>query len=275
MAVYAIGDVQGCYEPLCRLLEKVHFDAHHDQLWLAGDLVNRGPQSKAVLQLVRELGDAAISVLGNHDLTLLAIAEGFVKVRRKDTFHDILAAADAAEYLHWLRHRPLLHHDAELGFTMVHAGLAPQWDLAQAQACAAELEATLRDETYRDFLAQMFGQKPNRWDDSLRGIERLRCIANSLTRIRFCTADGKLDFDSKGPPGSQPANLLPWFQLPARRNADLNIVFGHWATLGYYRAPGIYALDSGCVWGKHLSALRLDDGAESLFQVQCSGRVKR
>ena len=274
MAVYAIGDIQGCYAPLCRLLEKLHFDASCDQLWLTGDLVNRGPQSAAVLRLVRELQGAAVTVLGNHDLTLLAVAEGFVNARRKDTFHDILNAPDVADQLDWMRQRPLLHHAAELGFTMVHAGLAPQWDLAQAQACAAELEATLRGPAYREFLAQMFGQQPLRWNDKLTGIKRLRCIVNICTRMRFCTKDGRLNFEIKGPPGSQPSGLIPWFRVPGRRNADLKIVFGHWAALGYYREPGIYALDSGCVWGNRLTALRLDaaDGENAVYQVSCKGR---
>ena len=277
MAVYAIGDVQGCYEPLCRLLDQLRFDSSCDQLWLTGDLVNRGPESGKVLRLVRSLQEAAVTVLGNHDLTLLAVAEGFVKARRKDTFHDILDASDAAEYIDWIRHWPLLHHDANLGFTMIHAGLIAQWDLAQAQACAAELEDTLRGPAYREFLAHMFGQQPEHWDNNLAGIERLRCIVNICTRMRFCTASGRLDFKAKGAPGSQPSGLMPWFQMPGRRNADLNIIFGHWAALGYYREPGIYALDSGCVWGQQLTALRLDLPLDQgdmqsnvLHQVSCA-----
>ena len=273
MAVYAIGDVQGCYTPLCRLLDQLRFDSSCDQLWLTGDLVNRGPESSKVLGLVRSLQDAAVTVLGNHDLTLLAVAEGFVKARRKDTFYDILDAPEAAEHLDWIRHCPLLHHDAKLGFTMVHAGLAPQWDLAQAQVCAAELEETLRGLAYRGFLAHMFGEQPDHWDNNLAGMERLRCIVNICTRMRFCTANGRLDFGAKGAPGSQPLGLMPWFQIPARRNADLNIIFGHWAALGYYREPGIYALDSGCVWGQHLTALQIDQDAkqsEILHQVSCA-----
>ena len=268
MAVYAIGDIQGCYEPLQRLLDQLTFDPARDRLWLTGDLVNRGPHSLAVLRWARELQHSVITVLGNHDLTLLAIAEGFVEPRRKDTIRAILDASDAAECLDWLRARSLLQHDAELGFTLVHAGLAPQWDLAQAKACAAELECALRGPDYRDFLACMFGQEPRRWSDDLTSFDRLRCIVNIFTRMRFCFPDGSLDFKAKGPPGSQPKPLLPWFQMPDRRNADLNIIFGHWAALGFYRAPGIYALDSGCVWGQQLTALKLD-GREQVYQVRC------
>ncbi|MEE4377604.1 MAG: symmetrical bis(5'-nucleosyl)-tetraphosphatase [Candidatus Competibacteraceae bacterium] len=268
MAVYAIGDVQGCYDPLQRLLEQLRFDPAQDMLWFAGDLVNRGPQSLQVLRLVQSLGDRAVTVLGNHDLTLLVVAAGYRQARRKDTFDSILNAPDREALLDWLRQCPLLHHDAALGFTMVHAGLAPQWDLAQAQACAMELETALRGPDYLEFLAQMFGNKPVRWTNSLTGIKRLRFIVNALTRMRFCHRDGTLEFTQKGPPGSQPKSLLPWFEVPKRRNADLNVVFGHWAALGYYRTHGIYAMDSGCVWGKRLTALCLDE-PENVQWVSC------
>jgi bis(5'-nucleosyl)-tetraphosphatase (symmetrical) len=259
MAVYAIGDIQGCYDPLLRLLDLLRFDPATDTLWLVGDLVNRGPQSVEVLRLVHSLGERAVVVLGNHDLTLLAVAAGQVKPKRKDTFHTILDAPDRGELLDWLRRRPLLHHDAALGFTMIHAGLPPQWDLALAQRCAVELEAILRGPDCEAFLARMFGGEPRCWRDDLAGYDRLRFTVNVLTRMRFCTADGTLSFTEKGPPGSQEPGLLPWFAVPGRRNADLNLVFGHWAALGYYRAPGIYALDSGCVWGNRLTAIRLDE----------------
>ena len=267
MAVYATGDVQGCYDPLQRLLDRLRFDPATDTLWLVGDLVNRGPQSVEVLRLVRGLGERAVAVLGNHDLTLLAVAAGQVKPKRKDTFHTLLEAPDHGELLDWLRRRPLLHHDADLGFTMVHAGLPPQWDLALAQRSAAELEATLRGPDCGDFLAHMFGGEPRCWRDDLAGYDRLRFTVNVLTRMRFCTADGTLSFAEKGPPGSQGPGLLPWFAVPGRRNADLNLVFGHWAALGYYRAPGIYALDSGCVWGNRLTAIRLDQPGVPVWSV--------
>ncbi len=271
MAVYAIGDVQGCYAPLRRLLDRLGFDPVADQLWLVGDLVNRGPQSLAVLRFLCQLGNAAICVLGNHDLALLTLAAGLTQPRRGDTMTEVVAAPDAAELLAWLRQRPLLHHDAGLGFTLAHAGLAPAWDLAQARDCAAEVETVLRGPDYRDFLAGMYGDQPDRWSDDLRGIARLRCIVNYFTRMRFCRPDGSLDLKAKGPPGQQAPGLQPWFELPDRRNRDLRIVFGHWAALGYHRAPGIYALDSGCVWGGQLTALRLDGADQSVFSVACEG----
>jgi len=267
MAVYAIGDIQGCYEPLQRLLDLLKFDPAADRLWLVGDLVNRGPHSVEVLRLMRDLDKQVVAVLGNHDLTLLAAASGQVKPKRKDTFHTILEAPDRDELLDWLRQRPLLHHDAKLGFTMVHAGLPPQWDLALAQCCAAEVEATLRGPQSESFMAQMFGGEPRCWQDDLSGYNRLRFIVNALTRMRFCTAEGVLSFAEKGPPGSAGSGLTPWFTAPGRRNTDLNIVFGHWAALGYYRAPGIYALDSGCVWGYRLTAIRLDEPEAPAFSV--------
>ncbi|TVR60813.1 MAG: symmetrical bis(5'-nucleosyl)-tetraphosphatase [Candidatus Competibacteraceae bacterium] len=258
MAVYAIGDIQGCYNPLRRLLDLLRFDPASDRLWLVGDLINRGPRSLEVLRLVHGLGERATVVLGNHDLNLLAVAAGQVKPKNKDTFHSILDAPDRDELLDWLRCCPMLHHDPALGFTMVHAGLPPPWDLDLAQRCAAEVEVALRGPDYPTFLKRMFGSEPRRWRDDLTGDDRLRFTVNALTRMRFCKADGTLSFAEKGSLGSQEPDLLPWFAVPGRRNADLNIVFGHWAALGYYRAPGIYALDSGCVWGHRLTAIRLD-----------------
>jgi bis(5'-nucleosyl)-tetraphosphatase (symmetrical) len=220
--------------------------------------------------LVRSLGERAVTVLGNHDLTLLAVAEGFVKAKRKDTFQAILRAPDRNELLGWLRHRPMLHREPRSNFVMVHAGLAPQWDLPLAVACAQELESTLRGANYRDFLSRMYGGEPRRWQESLRGTARLRFIVNCLTRIRYCDDPGSLSFADKGPPGSQGSGLKPWFLIPWRHSADLNVVFGHWASLGYYREKGVYALDSGCVWGGRLTALRLD-GPEETRYVDCSG----
>lgn len=267
MAVYAIGDIQGCYDPLRRLLEVVQFDPAADTLWLVGDLINRGPQSVEVLRFVRNLGERAVVVLGNHDLTLLAVAAGHVKPKRKDTFHSIIDAPDCAELLFWLRQRPLLHHDPLLGFTMVHAGLPPQWDLAVAQDCAAAVEATLQGTDCSAFLKLMFGSEPTRWRDDLAGYDRLRFTVNALTRMRFCTGDGKLSFTEKGAPGSQALGLIPWFAVPGRRSANLNIIFGHWAALGYYREQGIFALDSGCVWGNRLTAIRLDEAGIPAWSV--------
>jgi bis(5'-nucleosyl)-tetraphosphatase (symmetrical) len=271
MAVYAIGDVQGCCDELERLLERIRFDPASDQLWFAGDLVNRGPRSLDTLRLVRDLGDAAVSVLGNHDLHLLAVAiSPREKVKSKDTIDDILNAPDREELLDWLRHRPVLHHDAELGRTMMHAGLVPQWDLAIATACARDLQGALRDrQVARGLFAGMYGDQPNRWSDDLPGIARLRFITNVFTRMRFCTADGRLDLKYKGTIDAAPRGLMPWFKVPGRLSRDLRIVCGHWSALGYHDADGILAIDTGCVWGGRLCAVRLDQPEPPVF-LPCS-----
>ncbi len=273
MSVYAIGDVQGCYRELRTLLERIAFDPGRDRLWLVGDLVNRGPRSVEVLRFVRDLGERAVVVLGNHDLHLLAVAEGVDPVRRKDTFADVLRAPDRDEVLDWLRCRPLLHRDRDLGFTMVHAGLPPQWDVEEAAERAAEVEAALRDDAYRTYLRHMYGDEPARWSPELQGWERLRFITNALTRMRYCTDDGRLVLGASGRPGTQPAGSHPWFTLSGRRSRSERVVFGHWATLELERpvAPQhrVYPLDKGCVWGGALGALRLDD--EQWFEVPCGG----
>ncbi|CAK0773162.1 diadenosine tetraphosphatase [Gammaproteobacteria bacterium] len=272
MAVYAIGDLQGCYDPLRRLLDYLAFDPSRDRLWLVGDLVNRGPASAAVLRLVRGLGEAAITVLGNHDLHLLAVAHHRDHQRHKDTFHDVLRAPDRDELLEWLCQRPLLHHDPQLRMTMVHAGLPPQWDLAQASVCAAELQKVLRGKERKAFFGHMYGNHPNQWSEHLEGWERLRFISNCFTRLRFCTPDGQLNLEYKGRPGTQPPLYVPWFLAPGRRSAKDTIVFGHWSALGYHHQSGIYALDSGCVWGGRLTALRLD-GSPRPHYVSCPGNA--
>lgn len=271
MATFAIGDIQGCFDDLLRLLERLNFEPEEDQLWFTGDLVNRGPKSLETLRFVRGLGAGAISVLGNHDLHLLAVAEGFQPLKPQDTLREVLDAPDAHELLTWLRHRPLAHFDEQLGYLLVHAGLPPQWGLPECVAAAQEVEQVLRSNDYRGLLRDMYGNAPARWDTSLDGVERLRFIINALTRIRFCTPDGTLDFHHKGAPGSQPSALLPWFEVPHRRSASLDIVFGHWSTLGETNMPRAWALDSGCLWGGKLAALRLD-GEESLWvTVGCRG----
>ncbi|CAN5128004.1 symmetrical bis(5'-nucleosyl)-tetraphosphatase [soil metagenome] len=274
MAVYAIGDVQGCHTDLERLLDALHFDPAADRLWFAGDLVNRGPGSLETLRRVRGLGDAAVAVLGNHDLHLLALAEtDAVEPRKSDTLQQVLDADDAAELLTWLRERPLLHYDAAVGWLLVHAGLPPQWDLETAMACALEVEQVLRGPDRADFLAHMYGDRPRRWRSSLTGHKRLRFITNCLTRLRFCDAKGRMDLEPNGAPGTQAEHLMPWFQVPGRRSQNINIVCGHWAALGFYEGDGVRALDSGCVWGGRLTALRLDGGGE-LISVPCSGTVR-
>lgn len=267
MAVYAIGDVQGCFDALQALLRKLAFNGTHDTLWFTGDLVNRGPQSAEVLRFVAGLGDRAITVLGNHDLHLLAVACGSAQ-RRRDSFADVLTAADREQLIAWLRRQPLLHHDGELGYALVHAGLLPQWDLAQAQALARELERALCGPGYVELLEHMYGDYPNKWDDTLNGWDRLRVVVNAFTRLRYCTADGRMDLEPVGAPGSQPAHLVPWFQAPQRRTRDVNFVFGHWSTLGPWRDKGVIALDSGCVWGRSLTAVCLD-GPGEFVSVAC------
>jgi bis(5'-nucleosyl)-tetraphosphatase (symmetrical) len=260
MAVYAIGDLQGCLDPLKRLLDRVAFDPARDRLWFCGDLVNRGPASLETLRYARDLGDLAVCVLGNHDLHLLATAWADRGARKKrDTLDEILAAHDREELLEWLRRRPLLHHDAECSFTMVHAGLPPQWDLEEARAAAGELEAVLRGDRFVDFLRAMYGDLPDRWHDDLEGVDRLRYIVNAFTRMRYVRPDGSLDFDNNGAPHRAPEGLVPWFRFPGRRNTGLRIVFGHWSTLGEITHEGAFSLDTGCVWGGRLSAFRLDN----------------
>ena len=249
MDVYAIGDVQGCFTALLALLDRLHFDRTRDQVWFAGDLVNRGPQSLEVLRFVKALGDSAVTVLGNHDLHLLTVAYGQGRLKPKDTLTDVLAAPDRDDLLTWLRSRPMLHHDTTCGITLLHAGLPPQWTLAMAQTYAAEVEAVLRSPAYRLFLENLHGQTPDQGIAASDTWERLRYITHCLTRLRYCDAAGRLNAEAKGPPGSQPHPYLPWFAIPHRASADLHIVFGHWSSLGLYHAPGVDGLDTGCVGG--------------------------
>jgi bis(5'-nucleosyl)-tetraphosphatase (symmetrical) len=272
MPVYAIGDVQGCFDELMGLLEKVCFDPKIDRLWFTGDLVNRGPDSLKVLRFVRDLCEqgAALTVLGNHDLHMLAVAEGLAPFHHGDTLDEIFAAPDREALLSWLRRQPLMHHDAGINYTLVHAGLPPQWDLAAAQACAQEVEVVLQGEDYRDFFAHMYGDEPGIWDDELTGWDRLRFITNCFTRLRFCKANGEQCLKAKGEPGTQPTGCLPWFEAPGRNSRELRVVFGHWSTLGLYRNNGVISLDTGCLWGDQLTAMRLD-GDRAVFSYECPG----
>jgi bis(5'-nucleosyl)-tetraphosphatase (symmetrical) len=268
MAVYAIGDLQGCLDPLKRLLDRIAFDPAGDQLWFCGDLVNRGPASLETLRFVRNLGDAAVCVLGNHDLHLLAIAwDDHRAPKKRDTLEDVLTAPDSGELLEWLRRRPLLHHDPQREFTMVHAGLPPQWDLETAQAAATELETVLGGNRFVDFLRSMYGNLPDRWHEGLAGADRLRYIVNAFTRMRYIRQDGSLDLDNNGPTHRAPPDLVPWFRFPGRRSEGLRVVFGHWSTLGEMTHDEVFSLDTGCVWGGRLTALRLDDLAHTC--VEC------
>lgn len=273
MAVYAVGDIQGCCDEFERLLAVIRFDPHRDQLWLTGDLVNRGPRSLDTLRLVKSLGNAAITVLGNHDLHLLAIAlDPQSKRKTRDTLDDILKAPDRDELLHWLRHQPMLHHDPQLRRTLIHAGLPPQWDLPQAIACAHELETALRDLPHaRGLFQNMYGDEPDRWDDALHGFARLRFITNCLTRLRVCTENGRLKLKAKGSPDKLETGLYPWFRVPKRRTRDDRIICGHWSALGFHNANNVLALDTGCVWGGTLCAVRLDQEAEPVHVKSISG----
>ena len=265
MATYAIGDIQGCFTALRRLLDLCHFDPANDRLWLVGDLINRGPQSLETLRFVRDLGPAAITVLGNHDLYLLMAAHGGAKKRgADDTIEAILQAPDREELLLWLRQQPLCHVEDQ--YCMVHAGLLPQWTVAQARRLAAEVEAALRGENYRAWLEHMWGSQPTRWSEDLQGWDRLRVIVNVLTRLRFCTADGEMEFQSKGEVVNGPPGFLPWFEIAGRQSHDTVLITGHWSALGLRLSPNLLALDSGYLWGGQLSAVRLEDRA--LFQIQ-------
>jgi bis(5'-nucleosyl)-tetraphosphatase (symmetrical) len=271
MPTYAVGDIQGCCDEFEALLECICFDPDHDRLWLVGDLVNRGPRSLDVLRKVKALGSSAITVLGNHDLHLLAVAMSpSEKLKPQDTLDEILQASDRDELLDWLRHQPLLHHDDHLGYTMIHAGLAPQWDFDLAQSCARELESALRNPaSCRELFAHMYGDQPNRWSDDLHGFDRLRFITNCFTRLRFCRDDGTLELKCKGGPNQAPPGLKPWFRVPQRRSRNLRIVCGHWSALGYYEGDGVLSIDTGCVWGGSLCAVRLDR-REPPVTVPCS-----
>lgn len=269
MATYAIGDVQGCYKQLMALLEQIHFDEHADTLYFAGDLVNRGPASLETLRFIKNLGDKHIVVLGNHDLSLIARAYGTREVHAGDTIQDVLSAPDCDELIDWLRKRPLVHHDATHGFVIAHAGLAPAWTLAEAKILAEEVHAMLRGTECIHLLKNMYGNIPDQWDSNLEGMPRLRLIINYFTRMRYCYADGRLDFSYKGPLVDKPEALMPWFEVPHRVNANEKIIFGHWAALnGISNAPNVFPLDTGCVWGNALTALRLED--QKRFSVKCS-----
>ena len=271
MSIYAIGDVQGCFAELQALLEKIGFNRSKDRLWFVGDLVNRGPRSLETLRFVRNLGGTAVTVLGNHDLHLLALAYGHAKQRPDDSFDAVLAAPDKNELLAWLRELPLLH--VEASYVMVHAGLLPRWDVAKARALATEVEAALRGPDYREFLEQLYGSKPDSWREELRGADRLRVIVNAMTRMRFCSVEGVMDFHSKGETTDAPPGFLPWFEIPQRASAGTTVICGHWSALGLCIKPNLIALDSGCVWGGHLSAIRLED--RKVFQVPCGDATRR
>jgi bis(5'-nucleosyl)-tetraphosphatase (symmetrical) len=271
VALYAIGDVQGCDAELETLLAAINFSLDRDRLWFVGDLVNRGPASLQVLRRIRALGAAATVTLGNHDLHLLAVAFGGAHEKSGDTLTPILKAPDRDALLEWLLECPLLAEERALGLCLVHGGLSPQWDMPLARSCARELEQALRSHPEKLF-KQMYGDKPERWDEALQGAERLRYIVNCFTRLRYVDEHGRLEMQAKGAPGKpKTAALTPWFEAPGARWRGTRVVFGHWSTLGFFRNADVIGLDTGCVWGGSLTALRLDTPNAAPIQVQCEG----
>ena len=269
--VWAIGDIQGCYEPLMKLLKKINFDPKRDKLWLAGDLVNRGNGSLEVMEYLYSIKDSLEIVLGNHDITLIAAYLGIKK--SNPTIDPVLQSPNADKFIKWLRSQKFLHIYEKLGYCMAHAGISPQFDLKMASKAAKEIEGKLRSDSYKEWLEHMFGNGVDSYDEDAGEIERERYIVSSFIRMRFCHPDGRLEFKQKGPPDKEPAkeqDLLPWFKCPVKKNIDLKIVFGHWSTLGLYQDENVSCLDTGCVWNGALSAMRLDDGSGDIVQVKCA-----
>lgn len=269
MAVYAIGDIQGCYDPFRRLLDEIRFEPSEDTLWLTGDLVNRGPKSLKTLRFVRELGDSVITVLGNHDLHLLALEAGVVRFgKRFGSLSRLLDAPDVAELCEWLRHRPLAHYDEGIDTLLVHAGTYPSWTVKKTLARAGEVEAVLQRDGYATLLGKMYGDQPDLWSGSLTGYKRLRFIINCLTRMRMMTKAGHLALSFSGAPWTARKNLTPWYLYPDAAWGDTRIVFGHWSALGLIVLPNLVSLDTGCVWGRQLTAVRLDRKRPRVIQVE-------
>ncbi len=268
MATYVIGDIQGCRQEFENLLSNMKFNPDTDRLWLTGDIINRGPDSLGALRLAKQYN--AVSVLGNHECHLLAIANNVTSAGKKDTLQEILNADDSQELLDWVRQFPLVHHDSKLGFTMVHAGLHPRWELSHALALSGEVEAIMQSDKYSELLGNMYGDTPEQWDDKLTSWDRIRCIINYCTRSRYYKQSGKINLKDKGPVGSQKTGYYPWFSIENRKHADENIVFGHWASLHdsdprEFKSYNVYPLDTGCVWGRKLTALRLEDNM--IYQI--------
>lgn len=273
MTTWAIGDLQGCYDELRDLLDRLGFDPARDVLWLVGDLVNRGPHSLEVLRFVRSLGPAARAVLGNHDLHLLAIRYGGHRPNRGDTFGELLAAPDCDELCDWLRRQPFVISDTDLGYVMAHAGIPHIWSRKQAEALAGEVEAVLRGDGHAEYFTALYGNRPDCWDERLQGMDRWRIITNYFTRMRLVDRKGCLDFAYKGPVAHAPKGWSPWYDLRARKPLKETVLFGHWASLeGHTGRVGIVALDTGCVWGRTLTAMNLDDG--SLVSVPSRSRAR-
>lgn len=267
MAIYAIGDVQGCFDELLRLLDRIAFNEQQDQLWFAGDLVNRGPKSLETLRFIKGLGDSAKVVLGNHDLHLIVAACAPPSVNKKEALDQVLLAPDCDELIHWLRHCPLFHYNE--AFCMVHAGIPPQWDFEQTKTMAEAVEVILQGQDFKRHLKIMYGDKPDIWSPTLEGDPLIRFIVNCFTRMRYCDSQGRLDFNHSGAPGSQPKNLIPWFELPHRQQFERKIIFGHWSSLGYYAGNHCFGIDTGCLWGGQLTAIKLGQTVVR-YQADCS-----
>lgn len=277
MAIYAIGDIQGCYDELQRLLDKIQFNEDRDRLWFTGDLVNRGPKSLETLRFIHALKDNAIVVLGNHDLHLLATFFHHEKPGKKDTIDEIMQAPDRDILMEWLIHRPLIYTDKDIGMSMVHAGLHPDWSVSKALALSQEVEHVLQSDNRKNFFKHMYGDKPYFWSEKLEGWSRLRYITNILTRLRYCNAKGKIALGVKGAPGTQPPGLSPWFQIEQRASRDDHIIFGHWSTLilvKNMKYHNVYPLDTGCLWGGDLTALRIDTPKHEAFSIICTASKK-
>jgi bis(5'-nucleosyl)-tetraphosphatase (symmetrical) len=272
MSTYVIGDVQGCFDELQELVEYISFNPKKDQLWFVGDLVNRGPQSLETLRWVKSLGNSAVTVLGNHDLHLLAAHAGAKEISRTSSLQSALQARDINALVEWLRCQPLIQYNKQLNFAMVHAGLAPQWSVKDAIRYAKEVEIVLRSNKYKDFLYNMYGDQPNQWDGRLKGWNRLRTITNFMTRVRYCTNKGVMSFTDKGPPGSQSTGMKPWYEITQRKSQDTTIVFGHWSTLGYVNDYNIISTDTGCLWGGQLTAIKIELESLTIYQLNCEAK---
>jgi len=269
VATYAIGDIQGCYRQLLKLLKKLEFNPQRDRLILLGDLVNRGPQSLEVIRYAMQNEASIDIVLGNHELHLLGVLDGVKLPRPTDTFHDVVNAPDREAIRDWLITRPMAIYEQTRNVVVTHAGIHPEWTLQECLELAKEVEEVLQGPERTAMFENMFGNKPRRWCDSHSGWKRTRFIINALTRMRYLTTSGKMDFEEVRPPGEQLPNLIPWFEYPNRKPIDATIVFGHWSALGVFQEPGVLSLDSGCCWGRRLSAARIDTRSFEIISVRC------
>ena len=272
MATYVIGDIQGCFDELQELVAYIEFNPNKDQLWFVGDLVNRGPKSVETLRWVKSLGTAAVTVLGNHDLHLLAAHAGAKEIRTTSSLYEVLQAKDIDKLISWLRKQNLLRYNKQLKFAMVHAGLAPQWSIKDAIRYAKEVEKVLKSKKYKDFLFNMYGDQPTQWDGRLKGWNRLRTITNFMTRVRYCNNKGVMSFIDKGPPGSQTRVMKPWYEVTSRKSQDTSIVFGHWSTLGHINQHNVISTDTGCLWGGALTAIKIELESLTIYQLECEAK---